>query len=325
MPQVAVLSNPSSTTNRGQFDRVRSMLSEARNIFHYELDTVERIPEALSIFASTKPDLLVINGGDGTIQATLSALLNDNPFGKKAPPIGILPGGKTNMIAEDLGCYGRVEKVMNSFIRVTRDGTLGQRTIKRHLIELDLGTGQPPLFGMFFGGAGMVNGIKYCREHIYPMKLPNMISHVMAVGALTTSALGGGERENSPMHSNPMKIVMPAGGVLEGRFMMVVATTLDRLLLGMRPYGREGKGNLKFSAVEHRPGAIVSATRGVITGTFGRATLGGVATRRINEIRISGDDPVTLDGEIYDIAAGQTITLRGDKSLEFLSLRKSIE
>lgn len=326
VPQVAVLSNPASTRNRRVFRRLQRILDGSENIFHFELDSaggIDGITEALAAFNRTGPAMLIINGGDGTIQATLSSILNDKPF-DAVPPIAILPGGKTNMIAEDLGAKGSPERVLKLLLKIARDGTLGERILRRNIIELNLGDGSPLLYGMFFGGAAIVNGIRYCNENIYPMGLPNILSHPMAIGALVTSALGGAKSPDSPMHSEEMKIVMPGGGTLQGRYLVVVATTLDRLLLGLRPYGRDGKGTLKFSAIEHRPRAIFAAAKGIMTGKFGRVTLEGVNTRRIDEIRISGNDPVTLDGEIYDISPGQTVVLKGDKSLDFVSLRKKI-
>src|SRR5688500_20064039 len=72
-----------------------------------------RIPPSarLSLFPYTtlfrsKPDVLVINGGDGTVQATLTEMFNGKPFGDVPPPVAVLPNGKTNLIAQDLGADG---------------------------------------------------------------------------------------------------------------------------------------------------------------------------------------------------------------------------
>ena len=45
-----------------------------------------------------------INGGDGTVQAALTELYNRGEyFGGNPPPVAVLPNGKTNLIALDLG------------------------------------------------------------------------------------------------------------------------------------------------------------------------------------------------------------------------------
>ena len=48
-----------------------------------------------------RPKVLVINGGDGTVQAALTELYNGGHFGDR-PPVAVLPSGKTNLIALDL-------------------------------------------------------------------------------------------------------------------------------------------------------------------------------------------------------------------------------
>ncbi len=320
IPQIAVLSNPGSTQNKRHLGKIRQVLDGSRNVFHFELDGVESIPEALAQFNRTKPILIVISGGDGTVQATLSAICNSQIM-DEVPPLAILPSGKTNMIARDLGLGGKPHLVLKRLIETAQSGQLSDHVIRKFLIEMRFQNDDQPLFGMFFGGAAMVNGINYCREHIYPLNLPTTISHALAIGSLIIASFGGGKNASSPLHSGHQVVDMPGAGRLEGRFVTVVATTLNKLLLGWRPYGREGVGTIGFSAVEHSPGALFRAIKGLITGRFGKSSIEGVNTRRVNEIRITGDEPVTLDGEVYKVKPGETVTLKGGRSLSFVSMR----
>src|SRR5205814_1482540 len=69
MPVIALLSNPRSTGNLAILPQVRSFVAAHPNIFHYEVESVEEVPEALRTIARMKPVVLAINGGDGTVQA----------------------------------------------------------------------------------------------------------------------------------------------------------------------------------------------------------------------------------------------------------------
>lgn len=320
-PQVCVLSNPASTGNLARFDQLRRILESSSHALHYELSSIDDIPEALRMFANAKPVVLIINGGDGTVQAVLGSIVNDKPF-DEVPPLAILPSGKTNMIATDLGAGRRPARVLKKLLALAANGKLSSRLTPRYLIEMDLGDGHPPRYGMFFGGGGLVTGIRYCRAKIYPMKLPNVVSHIFAMARLAGSALTGARKKGAAMYTESMRIVMPSGGIVEGRFCAVVVTTLDRLLLGMRPFGREGRGTLKFSAVDMRPTGILNALRGLVTGSYGRKSLAGINVRRVTEIRITGNNPITLDGELYDAPVGQTIILKGNYKIDFVSLRR---
>ena len=320
-PQVCVLSNPKSTGNLARFDQLRRILETSSHALHYELSSVDDIPEALRMFAKANPVMLIINGGDGTVQATLSSIVNDKPF-DQVPPVAVLASGKTNMIAADLGAGGRPTRVLKKLLALAANGKLPARQTQRYLIEMDRGDGHPPRYGTFFGGGGIVSGIRYCRTRIYPMNMPNFLSHILALLVLTGSAMTGARKKSAAMYTQSMKIVMPRGGIVEGRFFAVIVTTLDKLLLGARPYAREGSGKLKFSAVDMRATSILNALRGILTGSFGRKSLAGVNVRRVNEIRITGNDPVTLDGELYEVPVGQTVILKGNYVLDFVSLRR---
>ena len=54
--------------------RIRSLCAQYPEIFHYEVEHVGEIGEALTSIARVKPRVLVLNGGDGTVQAALTGL-----------------------------------------------------------------------------------------------------------------------------------------------------------------------------------------------------------------------------------------------------------
>src|SRR4029450_9831705 len=106
-PRIALLSNPKSTGNIAQLPRVRAFCAEHPDIFHYGVGHAHQVGDALKTIARVHPKILVINGGDGTVQAALTELYNGGHFDADAPPpVAVLPSGKTNLIAMDLGVHG---------------------------------------------------------------------------------------------------------------------------------------------------------------------------------------------------------------------------
>ena len=104
MVTVALLSNPSSTGNRDMLPRIRSFCAGRADIFHYEVERAGQIGEALKTIARVQPKVIVVNGGDGTVQTVLTELYLGHYFeGAARPPVAVLPNGKTNLIALDLG------------------------------------------------------------------------------------------------------------------------------------------------------------------------------------------------------------------------------
>ncbi len=320
VPLVVMISNPLSTTNAKNMDEIRAIVKASANVVHYELDGIASLGDAMELFSRANPAMLIINGGDGTIGAALASLLYQNPF-SVIPPIAFLPGGKTNMTAADLGFKGSPAKVLKKLLKLAQAGAIPDLLISRNLIEMDLGDGAEPKVGTFFGTAGIVRGIFWCRENAYAKGLPNSIAHIWSAYKLVTSALGL-SRSKGLMISDPMSITVPGSARMSGRYSIVMSTTLDRLLFGAKPYGREGKGGLRFSAFEAGPGTLVRAFVGLVTKRFGNASIDGLHVRKSDEVRIEGTDPVTLDGEIYQPIPGKPVTLKGNRSLTFISLKK---
>ncbi|MBV1901111.1 MAG: hypothetical protein KUG56_05505 [Kordiimonadaceae bacterium] len=321
VPLVAILSNPLSTTNAAGMGAIRELVTRSANVIHFELNGMETMDEAMALFARANPALLVINGGDGTIGAAFSSILYSSAF-STVPPIAILPGGKTNMTAADFGSKGKPVKILRRLLRIAKNGELAERLTKRHVIEMDLGDGKTPKVGMFFGAAGIVKGIYWCRENAYAMGLPNTLAHVYSVMKLLASALGVG-KDKDILVSDPMSITVPGTCRVAGQYTSVVSTTLETLLLGVKPYAFKngGTGGLRFSAIESGAGNTLRAAKGFLTGAFGDKSLDGIHVRRSDEVRVEGSDPVTLDGEIYQPVPGKPVTLRGDKELTFVSLK----
>jgi hypothetical protein len=322
MPCVALLSNPRSTGNRSLLPRVRSFCAENGDIFHYEVEDVDQIGEALRTIALVKPKVLVINGGDGTVQAAMTELYHGSHFGASPPPVAVLPNGKTNLIALDLGATGDPIVALQRVMELARTG-LTDHIVARELIALSDGQANSrPVLGMFLGGAGLAESILFCRHKIYPLGLPNGLSHVLTVLAVFLSLIFGIRSRLLPPPPAPLTVSILRQGEIEGRFALLMVTTLHRLLLkssiatpGSRP------GALRLMAVEQRPIALWRAMFASILGKLGRDRLSGVYLKSGDEIRIEGDhSSVILDGELFEANRGRPIILTSTAPLPFLRL-----
>jgi hypothetical protein len=64
--------------------------------------------------------------------------------------------------------------------------------VERELIALTEGEhSNRAVLGMFLGGAGLADTILYCRNKVYPLGLPNGVSHVLAGLAVFFSLFSG--------------------------------------------------------------------------------------------------------------------------------------
>lgn len=321
MALVALLSNPSSTGNRSRLADVRRFCAEHPEIFHYEVEEIGQIAEALKSIARVKPAVLVLNGGDGTVQATLTELHHGGHFDGTPPPVAVLPNGKTNLIALDLGARGDPLEALDRIVAMAR-GDLAEHIVVREMIALSDGEeGSRPVLGMFLGGAGLAETILYCRTKIYPLGLPNTVSHALTATASIFSMLFGVKARFLPEAGPTVKVSLIRQGEYQGSFALVIVTTLERLLLGTRTDRQLGGGRLKFMAVERNVPAIGRMLWDAVVGRLGTRRSRGIHLEQGDMIRIDSDHgKVLFDGELFESSPGHPIILQPSQPMPFLKL-----
>lgn len=330
MARVALLSNPRSTGNKSLLPAIRAFCIEHPDIFHYEVEDVDQIGEALRTIARVKPSVLIINGGDGTVQAALTELHHGAHFGIDRPPVAVLPNGKTNLIALDLGAVGDPLAALAKVLSMAQND-LAPHIVARELISLSNGAdGGRNVMGMFLGGAGLADIILYCRHTIYPLGLPNGISHALTAFALVATFIGI-KAKFLPPRAMPVRVQVHRQGVSTERFTWLLVTTLEKMLLnGSMVSSRDTRanstnagatkpGSLKLLAVEGGSIPMIRAIFAVVAGKLGRSEIAGVHVERGDEIRIEGrHSSVILDGELFESQSGRPIVLTSTAPVPFL-------
>jgi diacylglycerol kinase (ATP) len=132
MTRIGVVRNPKSHGNR-----VHPPGPPPEGVRLVEPFGREALRSALEDFAREGLDLLVIDGGDGTVRDVISLL--PHTFGEDLPLLAVLPSGKTNVLAIDLGTPNdwRLEEALSAARcrssprsnRVRRCGSAGSMAI----------------------------------------------------------------------------------------------------------------------------------------------------------------------------------------------------
>ncbi|MHB9879458.1 diacylglycerol/lipid kinase family protein [Pacificimonas sp. ICDLI1SI03] len=319
MASVALLSNPVSTGNRAHLPRVRDFTARVPEIFHYEVNDIAEIPNALRTIARTKPKVLVINGGDGTVQATLTEIYHGKPFGDTPPPVAVLPNGKTNLIAADLGSGTDPLKALERIIEIAETGVEDYVT-PRKLIALNDGRLSRPVMGMFLGGAGLASSILYCRHKLYPLGLPNWMAHFLTSVMAFLVLIVGLPGKWGPVSREKLSVSVRRDGLLEGHFLLLMVTTLEKVLMNVQN-GTSADRRLGVMAIDQTRGAVLRASFAAIFGRLGQSKFRGLHMDSGDEIRISGSQSdVILDGEHFSAPKGGSIILTPTEPVNFLRL-----
>jgi hypothetical protein len=308
-PRIAMITNPRSGGNRKGLSGIRSFLADHPHIRHGEAVTPDQVRAALAEFASCEIDLLVVNGGDGTVQSVLTTLYGQAP-GRRPPLLALLRAGTTSMLARDVGVAGRplaaLAKIQN-WSSATPDG---RRIEERPILRVRQGADGQALCGMFFGAGAIPRGIELFHGRVNPKGVRGEFFPGVILARLLLAAFRGNENCLPPAD---MTIHVDGAPVRETRYLFALVSTLERLFLGMHPYWGKEPAPLHFSAVRSKPPGLPRALPFLLRGRTTRTVTpeNGYFSHNARRITLDFRGRFTLDGELFDAVAPLTIEPAG--------------
>jgi hypothetical protein len=306
-PTLAIVSNRRSTRNLRAGDWIDSMIAGEPNVVHIPISDASEMTAAIRRCAAANADAIVVNGGDGTAGLALGALVESN-LGKM-PAVALLPGGKTNVTAAGWSLRGDQRQAFAALLQHRRAGTLLDHVHERAVLRLQRGGGAPPLYGALFGAAQAVDTILFCRKYVYPLGLPNAISHAVAIiAAVVRSIFGGGD--------GGYVAVKDENGSEEGRVFHVAVTALDELLFGVRPVPETNTSADAVHLICVRHGAVLRTVPDILQRRLRSGP--GRSARRVQSLTLAFNGAYTLDGELYEVRADQPLTLDCGPRVRFI-------
>lgn len=316
MIPIAVITNPGSTRNLRGADWIDPFLAGETGIAHFKITSADQVVDAVRRCAEAGAEAIIVNGGDGTAGLVFAALLNGNSYAA-LPALALLPAGKTNMTTAGWSLTGTPEAALAAVLGRRRAGGLAQHIVSRPILTLNRNQGLPPLYGAFFGAAEVVEGIRFCRKHIYPLNMPNALSHAAAMAVLLWKGLRAVQSSGAvEVHKNDQAFE-------QGNFFVVAVTALDEVLLGIRPVPAptppgQSAGPLHYLSIRIGARPILRIIPGML---LGRVKPGlGRTVRRANQITLRFSGTYTLDGELYEADAARPLVIDGARHLNFIRI-----
>jgi len=305
---LTILTNPGSTANLRTPDWVRPVIAGETSIVHTNAGTPDEVSRAVQAALASGCEILVVNGGDGTANLAFSALFDAKV--SHPPAVMILPAGKTNMTSASWNRSGDKTDTLKRLLGLRRDGGVSRHLHPQTVLAVRQSPDRPPIHGAFLGAADVVDGILFCRKRIYPLGLPNPISHSAAVSLMFWRAMLGGA-------DNTVDVSWDGGGE-SGKFFFAGVTALDQLILGLTPEPAEGAGPLTYFSLADGPLALGAALPSLLARRIDAGFRRTV--RRAEKITLRFTGAYTLDGELYDADASTPIEITAAGQLPFIRL-----
>ncbi len=317
--RIGLLNNLRAGRSADRVSRLLRFLKGHPDVVSVETDSSMAVPEALSELARQDVELLVINGGDGTLQHALTEILGHRAFEDRVPLIAPLRGGRTNMSALDLGAHRDPVKGMAALIGAAREGTLDERITRREVLRVQYGADNRFLYGMFFGG-GMIYKAIELNHRLFEQKARTqgvVGATLVTAGLLARACMGSVDGILQP---NKVQILLDGEPVSTGEFLMIISTSLHRLFAGMRPFWGTGSGGVRFTAITSNAERFPAAAPGILRGKprpFASEEA-GYLSRNVKCAEMRFDCGFTVDGELVRPEPGCVVTLTAGDGVHFV-------
>lgn len=295
VPLVGIVRNPRSHRNKG----VAPEMAECSNILTETPRTRDDLYHVLAEFARRGVDYLVVDGGDGTVRDVLSC--GADIFGEQWPTFIVLPKGKTNALAVDLGLPNHWS-LAEAMAAVQKGGTISRRPLR-----VSAGDDASRCIQGFILGAGAFSIATEAGQEAHRRGAFNSFAVGLAILWGVLQSLFG-RRGNPWRTSTPTRIIdrrsgrsLPYNGPgRDDERYLTIATTFERFPLGAKPFGRNPAPGLKLAVIDWPVRWMIALLPAMMFGLHSRLLARHGAQRfQASEIELDIGGPFILDGEAF--------------------------
>lgn len=311
----ALLHNPHSGANRKSERAIQRTLASFSGLLQREIHRPQTVAAALQEFAAQDINLVIVNGGDGTVQAVLTSLLHESPF-ETMPLLALLQAGSTSMTASDAGLKGKPPRALERLMHCLENGSSGE-LVSRQALRVRNDPNAAPLFGMAFGTGAVHQGIEFYHSKLHDLDLRREVGPDLAMIRFLWALARGDSDLVAPsrltvrLDDNPAQTFEHAGTLI---------CTLERLLLGIYPFWGKGDAPLHYTALRARPERLLRMLPRLLRGRHHPFATPehGYMSHNVHRVEMELEGGFILDGEIFEPSPEYPLTVDDGGTVNFL-------
>ena len=243
-------------------------------------------------------NILIIDGGDGTIREVLSRA--QDIWAGDAPQYAIVASGNTNLIARKTGALPSDDPV-----GAIRSGAMRFTSISIMKVErLD----EPPIRGFIMGAGAYATATRIAQEEIASR---HGLQVAMTILKLVFSrSLRAGERF-SVRHDDLQ-------AVDEARMLIGLSTLPGKLIFGLEPFWNTGAGPIRWLDIAANPPALLLATPFVAFGAPRRWMRRAYRSGSSQMVEMTLNSDLVVDGERFAPGTDGKVRVTAAETATFL-------
>jgi diacylglycerol kinase-like protein len=289
--------NPQSGKASGKGLALASLLKSDSHVIVRILENFSQLSSFIAEMARAQVGELFVSSGDGTVHAIQTEIAERYVPGF-FPRLALLPHGTTNMTAADLGFRNRDVKVQADFISQREPRMLLRRQTLRVVNPSD----DQPRHGMFLGTGAVWQATLYCQNAIHGAGLKgDFATFATLAAAIAKSLLSSARPDDHARIDRAHQIALSCAGAppVNGQHLLLLATTLDKLILGTRPFWGGKEGPIRISTIPYPVPSIARWLLPLMYGGEDRRVPEGAQSYSGTTFSIETRTPFVIDGEFF--------------------------
>lgn len=307
--KAGLLVNPSSGKHSGKGVALAAALAGDKHVPVSVLSSFAELEAALRHLAAEGVTDLAISSGDGTIQA-IQTLLAERPIFRVRPRLMLLSHGTTNMTAQTLGARTRNIAKLATILQSTPALASAETRIVPTL-RIANPADNRPRHGMFTGTGAIWKAVQFCQTAVHGAGLKGEFATFATLAAALAGLAFSGSRPEEERIARAWPFIARHEGVRmgEGGQLLFLATTLDKLVLGSRPFWGGKQHAIRASVL---PYPVPQLWRWLIPALYGsekRAMPPGAISISGDAFDIETQLSWVIDGEFFDAPAREPLRI----------------
>lgn len=296
--KAALIHNPLGGGNRRSGAQVPDLV-RAAGLPVWTITHPDELAAVLPDIARAAPDLLIVNGGDGTVDAVVTALRQTTAFARE-PMLALLAGGTTNMIARDVGLTGRPDRALRRVLAALVSGQPGEQIRRAPLILRR--DSAPDLLGFFVAGGAMPPLLRRVHQRVHQRGFISRGGEAWALLQTVWRLLFGDVRRDPVLQPRQLRWSVDARAEESSPMVLYFLTTLDRLVLGLNP-ARPAPG-VRMMVLRHPYHRLVRSVARLLRRLPFDTVGGDFIFREGQTLRLHFEGELVLDGEPVPLGGG---------------------
>jgi len=215
----------------------------------------------------------------------------------------LLPHGTTNMTAADLGFGIKSLQGQADFIIAAGAGAAPKDVRSRPTVKVANPADAMVRHGMFLGTGAAWQGTRFCQTDVHDKGLKgSWATFATLATALVKAAFVPANPNDLSRIDRPYEMAISANDstVADGGQLMYLATTLQKLILGVRPFWGGADGPMRSTLIPYPPPNVFRWSLPLMRGGEDRRVPDGCVSFCADEVLIETRCPFVIDGEFFD-------------------------